>query len=86
MALLKDICVLDNGAHFHNADLHIHSFGASHDVKDSTMTPEAIMESAVRQDLRVIAITDHNSNKNVEAAITYAQAKYPGQILVLLSD
>lgn len=83
MAQLKDICALDNGAHFHNADLHIHSFGASHDVKDSTMTPEAIVESAVKQNLHVIAITDHNSNKNVDAAVAYAQAKHPGKILVL---
>jgi predicted metal-dependent phosphoesterase TrpH len=83
MILLKDICALDNGAKFHNADLHIHSFGASHDVKDSTMTPEAIVESAVRQNLRVIAITDHNSNKNIDAVLAYAQAKHPGRILVL---
>ena len=52
MVLLNDVTVLDNGAQFHSVDLHIHSFGASHDVKDPTMTPSAIVDSAVRQHLR----------------------------------
>jgi len=80
---LKDICTLDNGARFHSVDLHIHSYGASHDVRDVTMTPEAIVDSAVRQRLGVIAITDHNSNANVQKAIEYAGENYPGLILVL---
>ncbi len=42
MVLLRDLEALDNGAQFRNVDLHIHSYGASHDVKDATMTPEAI--------------------------------------------
>jgi hypothetical protein len=83
MVLLKDIHVLDNGARFHSVDLHIHSYGASHEVKDSTLTPESIVDSAVRQRLSVIAITDHNSNMNVQRAIEYAQENYAGQILVL---
>ena len=83
MVLFKDICVIDDGARFHNVDLHIHSYGASHDVEDTTMTPEALVDSAVRQALSVIAITDHNSNKNVDLAIARAQEHYPGQILVL---
>ena len=83
MVLFKDIDVLDNGAQFHSVDLHIHSYGASHDVKDSTMTPEAIVDSAVRQGLSVIAIIDHNSYVNVQRAIDHAQEKYAGQILVL---
>jgi hypothetical protein len=37
---LKDITQVDNGARFHNGDLHIHSNGGSHDVKDASMTPE----------------------------------------------
>jgi len=80
---LKDINVLDNGAQFQFVDLHIHSHGGSHDVKDSTMTPEAIVDSAARQGLSVIAITDHNSNVNVQRAIDHAQINYVGQILVL---
>jgi predicted metal-dependent phosphoesterase TrpH len=80
---LKDICVLDNGARFQSLDLHIHSYGGSHDVRDPKMTPEAIVDSAVRQDLGVIAIMDHNSNANVQKAIEYAEENYPGVILVL---
>ena len=83
MVLFKDICILDNGARFHNVDLHIHSYGASQEVKDTTMTPEAIVDSAAKQGLSVIAITDHNSNKNVERAVAHAQECYAGQILVL---
>lgn len=83
MVLFKDIHVLDNGAQFHSVDLHIHTYGASHDVTDSTMTPEAIVDSAVRQGLIVIAITDHNSNVNVQRAIDHALENYAGQILVL---
>ncbi|WP_054701368.1 AAA family ATPase [Desulfosarcina cetonica] len=83
VVLFKDIQVLDNGARFHSVDLHIHSYGASQDVMDPTMTPEAIVDSAVRQGLIVIAITDHNSNVNVQRAIDYALENYAGQILVL---
>jgi hypothetical protein len=83
MVQYKDIEILDNGAQFLSVDLHIHSYDASHDVKDSTMTPEAIVESAMRQGLRVIAITDHNSNVNVQRAIEYAKDNYADQILVL---
>jgi DNA repair ATPase RecN len=81
--LFSELRKLENGASFHNIDLHIHSYGASHDVKDSGMTPEAIVKSAVKQCLRVIAITDHNSNVNVERAITYAQLNHAAEILVL---
>ena len=83
MVLLSDIQTLDNGARFLNVDLHIHSYGASHDVSDATMTPEAIVDSAVRQKLSVIAITDHNNNVNVQRAIDHAQNYYAGQILIL---
>src|SRR6266566_4270256 len=83
MVLLKDIEAIDNGARFHSVDLHIHSYGASHDVKDVAMTPEAIVDSAVRQGLTVIAITDHNSNLNAQRAIDYARNTYLGTILVL---
>lgn len=79
----SDISALYNGARFHNVDLHIHSYGASHDVKDTTMTPKDIVDSAVKQGLMVIAITDHNSDVNVKLAIDYAKANYPGKILVL---
>jgi energy-coupling factor transporter ATP-binding protein EcfA2 len=57
------------GARFHRADLHIHSFGASHDVRDVTMTPDHIVATAAREGLSLIAITDHNEFANVESAI-----------------
>jgi hypothetical protein len=83
MVLLSDIQILDNGARFLNVDLHIHTYGASHDVTDATMTPEAVVDSAVRQKLSVIAITDHNNNANVQRAIDHSQQHYVGQILVI---
>jgi len=83
MVLFKDIQLVDNGARFLNVDLHIHSYGGSHDVEDTTMTPEAIVDSAVRQSLSIIAITDHNSNVNVQRVIDFARENYAGQILVL---
>jgi predicted metal-dependent phosphoesterase TrpH len=78
---LKDICALDNGACFRSVDLHIHSYGGSHDVRDAGMTAEGIIDSAVRQGQGVIAITDHNSNANVQEATEYADENYPGLIL-----
>jgi PHP family Zn ribbon phosphoesterase len=83
MVLLSDIKLIDNGAHFLSVDLHIHSYGASHDVTDATMTPEAIVDSAVKQGLSVIALTDHNSNVNSQRAIDHANQHWPGKILVL---
>ncbi len=68
---------MPNGARFYRADLHIHSFGparkASHDVKDDTMTPAAIVSTAISENLDVIAITDHNEIGNVQAALDAAQ-------------
>jgi len=83
MVKFRDIQELDNGAQFYSVDLHIHSYGASRDVKDQKMTPESIVDSAVMQGLRVIAITDHNSNANVQRAIDHAQNNYACQLLVL---
>ena len=80
---LKDIQLLDSGARFLCVNLHIHSYGGSHDVKDATMTPEAIVDSAVKQGLSVIAITDHNSEPNVQRAVDHAHENYAGQILVI---
>lgn len=70
-------------AQFLSADLHIHSYGGSHDVKDDTMTPKAIVDSAVRQGLGVIAITDHNSDTNVWKALDHALTAHGGDVLVL---
>ncbi len=82
MATFKDIEAIDNGARFVNVDLHIHSYGASADVTDTGMTPKAIVDSALKQGLSVIAITDHNSDANVAEAVSYA-ATFSGKILVI---
>jgi len=78
----KEIEAVDNGAQFFDVDLHVHSFGGSHDVKDSTMTVEAIIDEAVNRGIRILAITDHNVDTNTEKSVAYAQ-KYTGQILVI---
>jgi hypothetical protein len=78
----KEIEAFDSGALFLNADLHVHSFGGSSDVKDSAMTVEAIVDTAVKTGIRILAITDHNSDANIEKGIAYAQ-NYLGQILLL---
>lgn len=60
---------LSCGATFYRADLHIHSYGASYDVTDKTATPENIVDAAAKENLHVIAITDHNNIDNVKAAV-----------------
>ena len=60
------------GATFFRADLHIHSYGGSHDVSDSGMTAEAIVAMAIQENLALIAITDHNEIRNVEKALVAA--------------
>ncbi|AXV70360.1 hypothetical protein CJO74_14330 [Ralstonia solanacearum] len=57
--------------------MHIHSFGeeGSYDVKDATMTPEGIIDTAIAERLDLIAITDHNQIANVRSAQKYAEGK-----------
>ncbi len=63
---------MPRGAKFYRADLHIHSFGASHDVKDVGMTPAAIVQEALSEGLGVIAVADHNEISNVQGTIDAA--------------
>jgi histidinol phosphatase-like PHP family hydrolase len=65
---IDDVLAQPVGARFHRADLHIHSFSASHDVRDATMTSEGIVSTALREGLSMIAITDHNEIGNVEGS------------------
>jgi hypothetical protein len=75
MAAKLQECLLESdGAHFYRGDLHIHSYSASHDVSDKAMTPQAIVDTAVQEDLRIIAIADHNEIGNVQAAVTAGEA------------
>lgn len=73
MSVLHDVLSQPTGARFFRADLHIHSFGASHDVKDSAMTATAIVQTASKEGLSILAITDHNEIGNVEAAMNAAK-------------
>jgi hypothetical protein len=45
MSATDEILAVPSGARFFRADLHIHSYKGSHDVKDTTMTPEAIVDT-----------------------------------------
>jgi ABC-type cobalamin/Fe3+-siderophores transport system ATPase subunit len=65
---------VSSGAKFFRGDLHIHSFVASHDVKDAAATPEAIVATAHAEGLSIIALTDHNEIMNVPAAIEAGRA------------
>jgi DNA polymerase III alpha subunit len=70
-----EIAKMPSGARFHRADLHIHSYGASHDVTDGSMTPAAIVNTAVSERLSLIAITDHNEINNVADGLKEAHGK-----------
>ena len=72
MTSAAELGALPSGARFHRADLHIHSFGGSHDVQDVTMTPDAIVKTAIAEKLDVIAVADHNEIRNVEATLKAA--------------
>jgi ABC-type enterochelin transport system ATPase subunit len=77
MALLDEINAQNGGAKFVRADLHIHSYGqfGSYDVTDTAMTPQNIVDTAIAENLQVIAITDHNEIQNVNEAINYSQGR-----------
>lgn len=66
MSVLEQI---PNGARFYRADLHIHSYGASWDVKDTTATPTNIIAQAYADNLHIVAIADHNTIRNVREAV-----------------
>ena len=75
MTGLVDILGLTKGARFFRADMHVHSYGGSHDVADTNMTPANIVDTAVTNGLGVLAVTDHNEIKNVAAALAAAAGK-----------
>lgn len=56
-------------------DLHIHTTSS-----DSSLTPEEVVEEAVRVGLEAIAITDHDSVDGIEQALEYAK-NYPIEIV-----
>ncbi|MGB3388472.1 MAG: PHP domain-containing protein [Pseudaminobacter sp.] len=71
---LETLTSLSSGARFFRADLHVHSYGGSHDVRDATATPENIVREAASEGLSIIAIADHNEISNVRAAIAAGAA------------
>ncbi|MEJ0085000.1 MAG: AAA family ATPase [Pseudomonadota bacterium] len=73
MSALEDVLAVSTGARFFRADLHIHSSGASHDVRDNAMTPIAIVQTAVSEGLSIIAVSDHNEIDSIEAMLRAAQ-------------
>lgn len=74
MTIIDDVLAQATGAHFFRSDLHIHSFGASHDVRDTAMTGAAIVATAEREGLAIISITDHNEIRATEAALHAAKS------------
>ena len=64
-----ELAALSNGAQFFRADLHIHSYGASHDVTDLAATPAAIVGEAKKEGLAILALADHNEISNVRPAV-----------------
>ncbi|TAX38976.1 TrlF family AAA-like ATPase [Rhizobium leguminosarum] len=66
---LETLTSVSNGARFFRADLHVHSYGGSHDVSDAMATPDHIVLAAVSEGLSIVAIADHNEISNVRPAI-----------------
>ncbi|MGF6635082.1 histidinol phosphatase-like PHP family hydrolase [Paraburkholderia sp. MM6662-R1] len=81
MSVIELITGQFSGATFYRADLHIHSYGGSHDVADTSMTPDAIVATAVEENIAIVAITDHNEISNVPRAINAAARD--GRVLVV---
>lgn len=73
MPALPEILTLPHGARFYRADMHVHSYGGSHDVTDTSMTPAKIVETALQHAVHVLAVTDHNEITNVAATLNVAQ-------------
>ncbi len=78
----KGFSATSSGANFWRADLHIHSFGVSRDVKDPSMTVDGIVKAALDRHLDLVAITDHNAIDAVptllEAAAKSGLLAFPG--------
>lgn len=80
MPIRAEVQRLPDGARFYRADLHIHSFGGSHDVSDAEMTPKRIVEAALTENLQIIAITDHQEIEN--AAVASEVARGSGLLVI----
>ena len=65
-SILQDVLEIDYG----NSDLHIHT-----NYSDGTMTPEEVVDEAIRLGISTIAITDHDTIDGVIVAYRYGQGK-----------
>jgi hypothetical protein len=79
---LNDILNQENGAAFYTGDIHVHSYKASSDVKDSAATIEALIDAAVAGGISILSITDHNNDAQVSKSLAYG-AKYLERLLVV---
>jgi predicted metal-dependent phosphoesterase TrpH len=59
------------GAGFVRADLHVHSFP---DDGGPGGTPEQYLEAAAAADIKVLALTDHNTVRNVDTFLAAASS------------
>ncbi len=75
MSELDDVLAAPVGAQFRRADLHIHSYGGSHDVQDVSLSPTNIVTTAKKEGLDIVAVTDHNEIKNVRQALESAASQ-----------
>lgn len=57
--IIQQIESKEAGSHSYLVDLHIHT-PASYDYQDKSIKPEDIVHKALEQNLKMIAITDHN--------------------------
>lgn len=65
-SILLDIPEIKYG----NSDLHIHT-----NYSDGTMTPEEVVDEAIRLGVSTISITDHDTTKGIDIAIRYGEKK-----------
>jgi predicted metal-dependent phosphoesterase TrpH len=75
MTIADEIAALPSGARFYRADLHIHSYSASHDVRDLAMTPRGIVDTSLVEGLALIAVTDHNDISNIVPTFDAAKGR-----------
>lgn len=65
-SILRDVHKIEYG----NTDLHVHT-----NYSDGTMTPEEVVDEAIRLGVSTISITDHDTVGGVKAAYYYGQGK-----------
>ncbi|MBS3097312.1 PHP domain-containing protein [Candidatus Woesearchaeota archaeon] len=53
-----------------NIDLHIHT-----NASDGELSPEEVVDEAIKQNLKAVAITDHDTTSGIESAINYFKNK-----------